>query len=237
MKKHKISIISNAIIFSMLVVLSVVTLLPNKFVAVSSASNSPIYHGNTDKKQVSFMINVYWGTEFIEQIMKIFDKYNAKTTFFVGGSWVEKNNNLLKLMDEKGHEIANHGYLHKDHKKLDYKGNFDEISLTNKLIKNVIGKDVKLFAPPSGSFSKTTLEVASKLEMQTIMWSKDTIDWRDKDSNLVFTRATKNLACGDLILAHPTKHTVEALDKILQFYIEKGYSIVTVSQNIMSTVL
>ena len=64
------------------------------------------------------------------------------------------------------------------------------------------------------------------------MWSKDTIDWRDKDENKVFSRATQNLSNGDLILMHPKAHTLNALGKILDFYKQAGFEIVPVSENI-----
>ena len=87
-----------------------------------------------------------------------------------------------------------------------------------------------LFAPPSGSYSKTTLEVCSSLNYKTIMWSKDTIDWRDSDINLIVKRATKNVTNGDLILMHPKSHTLNALDQIIKIYEEKNLQLVTVSQ-------
>jgi len=62
------------------------------------------------------------------------------------------------------------------------------------------------------------------------MWSKDTIDWRDKDANLVFSRATKNIEGGDLILMHPTEHTLKALPLILEYYSINGYTATTVSE-------
>ena len=36
------------------------------------------------------MVNVYWGEEFLPDMLDTFDKYEVKTTFFVGGSWVVK---------------------------------------------------------------------------------------------------------------------------------------------------
>ena len=91
---------------------------------------------------------------------------------------------------------------------------------------------MNLFAPPSGSFSQNTLDVASELGYKTIMWSKDTIDWRDKDSNLVYTRATKSIKGGDLVLMHPTKHTLEALPQIIDYYNSINMKVVTVSENL-----
>ena len=68
--------------------------------------------------------------------------------------------------------------------------------------------------------------------MRTILWSKDTIDWRDQDETKIFTRATKNVQKGDFILMHPTKKTVEALDDILEYYKELNLKPITVSENL-----
>ena len=64
------------------------------------------------------------------------------------------------------------------------------------------------------------------------MWSKDTIDWRDHDEQLIFSRATQKAAGGDLVLMHPTKHTAAALHAILEYYKENSLHAVTVSENI-----
>jgi peptidoglycan/xylan/chitin deacetylase (PgdA/CDA1 family) len=136
-------------------------------------------------------------------------------------------------MKNSGHEIANHGYFHKDHSKLDYEKNKQEIFLTEKIVEVLSGEKTKLFAPPSGSFSSATLEVAYDLGYKVIMWSKDTIDWRDKDSNLIFSRATKNLSNGDLVLMHPKEQTLLALFDILRYYKNNGFNVVTVSENLL----
>ena len=64
------------------------------------------------------------------------------------------------------------------------------------------------------------------------MWSKDTIDWRDADAQVILDRATKNLKNGDLVLMHPTKATLNALPQIIQKIKENNFNIVNVSKNI-----
>ena len=110
--------------------------------------------------------------------------------------------------------------------------NKEEIALTGVVVTALCGAKLSLFAPPSGSFSETTLESAYDLGYKVIMWSKDTIDWRDSDQNLIYNRATKNPSNGDLILMHPKQHTLKALPKIIDFYVDLGYKITTVSDNI-----
>lgn len=198
-----------------------------------SAAGAPIYKGESENK-VSLMVNVYWGTEFIEPMLEIFEENGVQTTFFVGGMWVKDNEAVLKTIYEKGHEIGNHGYFHKDHKKINRARNREEIEVTHKLVKSVLGVDMTLFAPPSGAYGDTTIEVAEELGYKTIMWSDDTIDWRDKDSKLIYTRATKKIKGGSLVLMHPTAATVEALPDIIKTIKEKGLSVAKVSDVIAS---
>ncbi|WP_339063220.1 polysaccharide deacetylase family protein [Tepidibacillus marianensis] len=50
----------------------------------------PIYRGNPQKPMVSLMINVAWGTEYLDSILRTLETEQVKTTFFLDGSWVEK---------------------------------------------------------------------------------------------------------------------------------------------------
>ena len=62
-------------------------------------TNAPVYNGSSDTN-VSLMVNVYWGTEYIDTMLNIFYEEDVKTTFFVGGTWVEKNPDVLKRIYE-----------------------------------------------------------------------------------------------------------------------------------------
>ena len=178
------------------------------------------------------MINVYENADVVEEMVSLFDKYNSKATFFVGGCWADDNLTTLQKIVLSGHEIANHGYFHKDHKLLDYDKNVQEISLTGTIIEGLVGVKPVLFAPPSGSFSSVTLRASYDLGYKVVMWTKDTIDWRDSNQEVLFNRATKNASNGDLILMHPKAHTLKILPSVIEFYLSNGYNIVTVSENI-----
>lgn len=202
----------------------------------TDVKSEPYYSGKSDNK-ISLMINVYWGTEYIEPMLEILDKYNARTTFFVGGSWAAGNVETLKKIYAAGHEIGNHGYYHKDHKKLDAAYNYKEINSTHELISDTLNYNMTLFAPPSGSFGDETLTVADSLGYKTIMWTRDTIDWRDHDSDLIYKRAVKNLKGGDLILMHPTDCTLKALERIIITAQSKNLRIAPVSEVLVGTVI
>lgn len=225
----KIRVVTNIIIVAILVGLTAVAMPLGNSVRVSANPNV-IYQGDTNSNKVGFMINVYWGTEYIEDMLDVFDLYNVKTTFFVGGSWVAKNVDMAKEIYTRGHEIGNHGYNHKDHDKISEQQNYDEIYKTHLLVSANLGIEMNLFAPPSGAYNNTTIDVATGLGYRTVMWTHDTIDWRDKDTDLIVKRATKNLSNGDLILMHPTKNTLEALSSILAYSENNGFKASTVTE-------
>ena len=232
--KEKIfrNVIANILLVVMLAVVCVVGFSGEVRQVFNQNKLKAIYVGNTGNPNVSLMVNVYWGTEFLDDMLTIFKKNDVKVTFFVGGMWANENEEYLQKFVTQGHEIGNHGYYHKEHSKLTRERNEEEIYITHKLVQSLSGFEMNLFAPPSGDYNDITLEVADKLGYKTIMWTKDTIDWRDKNTDLIYKRATAKPSNGDLILMHPTKNTVEALSAIIKFYKEKGFNLTTVSTNI-----
>ncbi len=181
---------------------------------------------------VSLTFNVYWGTEEVYRILEILSERNATATFFIGGCWADDNVQCLRDIYAAGHEIGNHGYFHKEHGKLNQEQNQKEISACNRFIELSLGVKPALFAPPSGAYGDATLSACKMLGMKTILWTKDTVDWRDKDKALIYSRATKGVRAGDFILMHPMKETADALGDILVYYEQKGLKTVTVSQNL-----
>ena len=65
MKKRGVlaSILTNVVIFGVLTVVFVLAFSGSVLTANVSVDAAPYYHGNTDRKNVTLMVNVYWGTE------------------------------------------------------------------------------------------------------------------------------------------------------------------------------
>lgn len=227
-------VFSNFVIAFVVVVVAIICVFGVSYVSASQIVNGAYYAGNQKSNKVSLMINVYWGTEYLDSMLSTLKENDVCTTFFVGGTWAVRESEMLKKIYLAGHEIGNHGYYHLDQAKISTEKNQEEISNTHKIVKELLGVDMNLFAPPSGSYSKKTIEIASGMGYKTIMWTsgKDTIDWRDKDEELIFSRATKNCKGGDLILMHPTSATAGVLDRIVKEIKSKGLEIVPVSENL-----
>ena len=217
-----------------LVVVSVgfACLYPTDGAVAADVGEANVYRRGNAANGVSLMFNVYWGTEEVLRILDVLDSKGGKATFFVGGSWADDNAGVLTEILSRGHELGNHGYFHKDHSAMNESANRQEISVCNEFVRLATGKQMTLFAPPSGAYGKASLSAAEALGMKTVLWSRDTVDWRDKNASLIYTRATKNITGGELVLMHPMKETADALLDILIYYETKGLSAITVSENL-----
>ena len=223
--------VASLIIAVIVVAFCALCFLPERTVYINGgAAYGPIYSGDQSKPRVALMFNVYENADVVNEIIKKLDLYGCKATFFVGGCWADDNTETLRNIVASGNEIANHGYFHSDHKKLSFEKNLEEISRCHDVVKALTGVEMTLFAPPSGSFGENTLKAAEKSGYKTIMWTIDTIDWRDTDENVIVKRATEKVDNGALVLMHPKTHTLNCLDKILTLYKEKGFACVTVSK-------
>lgn len=199
-------------------------------VHLDDLSPSPIYKGNPEKPMVALLINVAWGNEFIPQILRILNKHQIKATFFFDGSWVTKNPDLAVMISKENHEIGNHAYSHPD---LSYKSKYEtmnELKKTNDVIEETLGIKPKWFAPPSGSFKQETVNVAHQLGMKTILWTVDTVDWKNPSTSEMVRRVTTKVNNGSMILMHPTRSVAEGLEKMIIDIKEKGFRLGTVSE-------
>jgi len=233
----KVSIISNLSIAAVLLVLSLAIFTTN-LAGIYTTVAAPLYNGNKNEKNVSIMFSIAGATSganlstYIDSVTNILSEKGVGATFFVSGIWAMQNPEQLKMLGTN-YELGNSGYSAKDFKNLSAANQKSEISGAHEAVYKLTGIEMKLFSPPSGSFSKTTLKTASGLGYTTVLWNKDTFDWRDSDAELITQRATQNLKNGDIVLMTPTASTVEALPSIIDFYLSQGFNVVAVGKNIM----
>jgi len=85
------------------------------------------------------------------KILELFDKYDAKATFFTLGYIAEKHPELIKEIKSRGHEIAAHGYSHTNLNKLTKVEFEKDLIKSMKIIQEVSGEKVRGFRLPQFS--------------------------------------------------------------------------------------
>jgi len=199
-------------------------------VSLDDLPAAPIYRGNPEKDMVALLINVSWGTEHIPAILNTLKDHQVKATFFIDGKWAQSNSDYVKMIHEQGHVIGNHAYNHPDMSRLSNQQAVEQISQTNDIIKAITGETPKWFAPPSGSFNDHVVQSAHHLDMETILWTVDTIDWKNPSVPVMVDRVRNKIHPGATVLMHPTPAIAGGLEAIIELIKDSGYEIGTIDK-------
>ena len=168
---------------------------------------------------------------YTEKLLDILDKYDAKATFFLIGSKVSARANTLRRMQSRGHQLGNHSWSHPELPKLSVDQIAGEIDRTNEAIRQATGVKPSILRPPYGAVNGVVLEQLRLRNMSSILWSVDTRDWADRNSQIVCSRAVAGARPGAVILIHDIHQTsVNAVPCILSSLKQQGYSFVTIQR-------
>ncbi len=196
----------------------------------------PVYYVNTNEKQVAISFDAAWGADKTEKIIEICNEYNVKATFFLVGMWVEKYPEMVKKIDENGFEIGTHSNTHPDMTKLSREQQKLELSTSINLIKNITNKNVEIFRPPFGAYNDSLIETAESLNLVTIQWDVDSLDWKGLSAMEINSRVLNGVRNGSIILCHNNSdHILDALPIMLDRLIKRGYKVTPVGELILKT--
>ncbi|MDI3256349.1 MAG: polysaccharide deacetylase family protein [Kyrpidia sp.] len=190
---------------------------------------APIYRGNPLKKQMALMVNVSWGEEHLPALLQVFDRRGVKGTFFLDGQWVYKHPGLAADIARRGHEIGTHGWGHPDLRGRPAAAIRENLGRSRNAIRQATGAVPALFAPPAGWYNDRVVREARAMGMYTILWTLDTVDWKNPPVGTIVQRVVGRAEPGALVLMHPTAKTPEALERIVSGLRAKGYELVTVA--------
>ena len=92
-----------------------------------------------DKKLIAFTFDDGPSTKTTSRLLDGIQEYDARVTFFVLGSRVESNKDVLRRAYEEGNQIGSHTYNHLNLFLLDDASILSEVNQTNEAIESVIG--------------------------------------------------------------------------------------------------
>ncbi|QOD38805.1 polysaccharide deacetylase family protein [Candidatus Wolbachia massiliensis] len=167
-------------------------------------------------------------------IINVLESHKAKATFFLLGERInKKTSEIVKKIYKAGHELGNHSWSHKKLTSLSSEEQLQELEKTNIAIRNATEQNVKWFRPPYGCHDDNLIENTSRLNMYSILWTVDSLDWQGDKPEILVERVVSNVHNGAIILFHDhnnKSNTVEALPQVIKILKESGYEFVTLSE-------
>ncbi len=181
-------------------------------------------------------------------------KHKVRSTFFASGKWLATHNERgQQLLSDPLFEIANHGWTHRDMRRVRGKILNDEIALaqsaymlTRKSLSSRacvrehpdalarVPKEMRLFRFPYGTCNAQALRAVAKAGLPAIQWDVVTGDpMRGRSARAIASTVLRGVRPGSIIIAHANGrgwNTAKALPLIIPKLRAKGYRFVTVSE-------
>ncbi|KAF5361413.1 hypothetical protein D9758_006234 [Tetrapyrgos nigripes] len=109
---------------------------------------------------------VFGATIGLERVLKLFDKYGIKATFFVPGHTLESFPEDVAKIRDKGHEIGLHGYTHEHAHTLTLKQERDVLAKSIEVITTFTGKKPKGWTGPLWETSTNTVRLLEEFGLE-----------------------------------------------------------------------
>lgn len=204
---------------------------------------------NTDKPTGDGIVYLTFDdgpSDYTPQLLDILKKYNVKATFFVTGYGRDKD--ILREYNE-GHTVALHSNSH-DYSDI-YKNTdnyFNDLYKIRDRIKRITGENPTLIRFPGGSSNTVSRRYDGGIHIMSILTTRveeegfHYFDWNVSSGDAGETTSTevvyKNVTNGmknhsvTVVLQHDTKKfSIDAVEKIIQFGLENGYTFEALNEN------
>lgn len=176
-------------------------------------------------------------TRTTPELLDMLAEHGARATFFIVGSRIAGNEDLLQRMISEGHEIGNHTYSHVLTTRLTPAQLRADLLRGVAAIESASAVRPRLARPPFGKDRRRFAIAAADVGARTILWSADSgdADKDDQDARLVYSRVTTGAEPGGIVLLHDggasrRESTLRACEEMLPVLGEQGFELVTVSE-------
>ena len=200
------------------------------------ASCDAAYVGSSEEKVLYLTFDAGYENGHTAHILDVLKAHKVPAAFFVVGSFVEQNPELVRRMTKEGHIVGNHTFHHPDMSKIADKDAFTaELRELEQAYRTATGMELpKYYRPPQGIYSEDNLRMAKELGYRTVFWSLAYVDWYRDDQptrEQAFAKLLPRTHNGAVVLLHSTSATnAEILDELLTRWEEMGYRFGTLEE-------
>ena len=181
-----------------------------------------------DDNKIYLTFDLGYESGFTADILDVLKANNVKATFFLTGSYAQKQDELVKRIIEEGHTIGNHSWSHPDMTTVTDTEAAAEIMQVHDLIKEKYGYETYLFRFPAGTFSEKTLAIAAQSGHHSVFWSFAYNDWDNANQpevSAALEKTTARLHPGAVYLFHPMETNSKILNDFIAAAKQAGYEI------------
>jgi peptidoglycan/xylan/chitin deacetylase (PgdA/CDA1 family) len=197
-----------------------------------------VARGDPTLPYVALTLDAGAGSAPVPEILAALRERDVQITFFLTGTWIEENPELVQQIVADGHELANHSRTHADFTTLSDAEIVVELAETERLASETGASSIRpFFRPPYGAYDRRVLLTVIEQGYLPIYWTLDSLDsvGQPKTPEFLLERMTGTLSHeelqGAIILAHcGSESTAAALPQVLDRFAAMGLEVRTLSE-------
>ena len=108
------------------------------------------------------------------RLLDLFEKHEAKVSFFIPGWVAERFSDLVKDIHQRGHDIAGHGYIHENSADLTHEQKIEIYKKTRNILSDITGAPCSGLRPIGPAWPDETIKELSGLGMRYFFTNADT---------------------------------------------------------------
>ncbi|MFJ6198029.1 polysaccharide deacetylase family protein [Micromonospora sp. NPDC092111] len=141
--------------------------------------------------------------ESTPRFLEVLAAHRVRATFFLLGSMLLRSPALGRQIVAAGHEVALHGWEHRNLLLRGPVGTCRDIAAGRALVTAVTGQPPRFFRPPYGVLTGAALLTTRRLALRPVLWTCWGRDWtRSADAGSVLARVRSGLSGGGTVLLH-----------------------------------
>ncbi|MBO8140816.1 MAG: polysaccharide deacetylase family protein [Firmicutes bacterium] len=200
---------------------------------VSRGLDMPIFYVRTEQPLVALTFDISWGRQTAGPVLDILKDKDVRATFFLTGFWAKRQRDIAQRIVDDGHEVASHGDEHVNLSRKSGDAIAENILTAHRDLEEATGRQARLFRPPNGDYDDLVVATARQLGYETVIWSLDTLDWKNPGPDYMVRRVLDNVRPGDIILMHASDSSRQihlALPRIIDSLRQQGFQMVTLGE-------
>lgn len=167
------------------------------------------------------------------RLLDALKEHNAHATFFMCGYRIKDFHTHMDRYLAEGHELGNHTMNHPMKTLKGQTSSFvhEEIDSNTELIESYTGQKPTVMRPVGGSYDANVQQCMKESGLPIVNWNLDTLDWENRDADIIYQKIVDNAKDGDIVLMHDLRDcTVEGVSRAMDTLAERGFAFVTVSE-------
>ncbi|HTR71494.1 MAG TPA: polysaccharide deacetylase family protein [Mycobacteriales bacterium] len=165
--------------------------------------------------------------DWTPKVLHLLDRYRMQASFCVIGLHAKAYPRLIRDIAKAGHVLVNHSYTHvQPFNHQTEKRIVEEITRTQRVIKQVAKVEPQLFRAPGGAWSPFIFRAIASYGLLPLDWDVDPADW-ERPGTLAIERRMLRGRPNDIVLCHDgggnRSETVRALRVVLPAWKRRHY--------------